>query len=81
MQLRCRSWPSIRFRRYSVIPVPRKLCAQISAGSPAFRARRLIILNAATRDIPRSRSTSRHPGSQLRKRGPRRSSPIREASR
>ena len=32
------------FRRYSVIPVPRKLWAQISAGNPTFRGRRLIIL-------------------------------------
>ena len=39
------------FRRYSVIPVPRKLCAQISAGSPACRARRLIIRSAVARDI------------------------------
>ena len=60
---------------------PRKLWAQISTGRPAWRARRLIILNAPTRDIPRSWSASQRPGSQLRKRSPRRSSPIREASR
>ncbi len=43
LRVRVDSWPAIRaptsrslpFRRYSVIPVPRKLCAQISAGSPA----------------------------------------------
>ena len=37
-----------------MIPVPRKLWAQISAGSPVFRARHLIILSAFTRDIPLS---------------------------
>ena len=67
------------FRRYSAITVPRKLWAQISDGSPAFRARRLIVLNALTRDVPRPCSTSRRPGSQLRKRSPRQSSPIRAA--
>ena len=69
------------FRRYSVIPVPRKLWAQISPGSPALRARRLIILSALSRDIARSCSASRRPGSQLRKSGPRRSSPMPAASR
>ena len=46
--------------------------AQISAGSPAFRTRRLIILSAFTRDIARFRRTLRRPDWQLRKRGPRR---------
>ena len=52
--MRVDSCPAIRaatsrsppFRRYSVIPVPRKLWAQISVGSPAVRARRLIIFSA-----------------------------------
>ena len=51
-----------------MIPVPRKLWAQISAGSAALWARRLIILKALTRDIPLFWSATRRPGSQLRKR-------------
>ena len=80
----CASRPARRRHACSAVTSAlqaRKLWAQTSAGSSAILARRLIILNAPTRDIPRSWSASRRPGSQLRKRGPRRSSPIRAASR
>ena len=53
-----------------MIPVPRKLWAQISAGSPAARARRLIILK---RPHPRHASLLEHvspPGLAAPEEGP-----------
>ena len=78
--MRAASSRSPPFRRYSAMPVPRKLWAQISRGRPALRARRLIIRSAVARVTGRSRNASFRPGGQGRKRGPRRSSPISAAA-
>jgi len=45
-------------RKNSVIPVPRNVWQQISAGSPAFNARRLTICSAECRDSPLSLRSS-----------------------